>query len=81
MTRDHVSGWGSMAEPFDTGPRGSDWTSFEIEASVAAYGEMLLMLRNGQSSMGPWIETAKLELSVFLGLPRLGRLDRSADLP
>jgi hypothetical protein len=31
-----------------TGERGSDWTDFEIEATVAAYDEMLLKEWNGQ---------------------------------
>jgi hypothetical protein len=41
-------GLGSVAEPWYTGQRGADWTHFEIEATVAAYDEMLLKERNGQ---------------------------------
>lgn len=36
-----------LAEPWDTGPRGSDWTDFEIEATVAAYEDMLVRQRDG----------------------------------
>lgn len=37
-----------MAGSWETGQRGSDWTPFEIEATVAAYDDMLVKQRDGQ---------------------------------